>query len=481
MVVSILHISDLHRDPDNPIQNDALLDSLENDRRRYTNSEPTRIRAPDLVLVSGDVVQGVRHDSVDPEGKLKLQYDEALDFLERLANSFVAGDRERVIVIPGNHDVSDYHFRRSLTEVPIAPDRKRDIVGQLFMPDTRMRWSWPDFELYEVSDLSMYQQRFNAFAQFYCNFYQGKRSYPTDSSKQLDFFDYPSFGVTVAAFSSCHNNDLLNRQGAIHPDCVGYAGLQLRDNSFNGRLRVATWHHNTEGSPSMSDYMDADIVQNLIDREFSLGFHGHQHKPEFLDTHFRHGPNRRITVISAGTLCGGAAFGFRRAYNVVEIDVENRQGRLHLREMQNDNLRLPIWGPRPLPATASTFHDFTFEPPPAPLSPQDSNTGALIAAQKLFDKKQFAAAAELLVPYLNREPLARRVLFECLGHMDDMASIIRHFDPPTSEIEAMTLMEALWAEKQKDRLAEVIVLPLIADSVDPALVEVRTKYARRLP
>ena len=85
------------------------------------------------------------------------------------------------------------------------------------------------------------------------------------------------------------------------------------------------------------------------------------------------------------------------------------------------------------------------------------------------------------MPYLNREPLARRVLFECLGHMDDMASIIRHFDPPTSEIEAMTLMEALWAEKQKDRLAEVIVLPLIADSVDPALVEVRTKYARRLP
>ena len=33
--ICILQISDLHRDPANPIRNDALLDSLENDRRRY--------------------------------------------------------------------------------------------------------------------------------------------------------------------------------------------------------------------------------------------------------------------------------------------------------------------------------------------------------------------------------------------------------------------------------------------------------------
>ncbi|KZD08743.1 hypothetical protein AUP43_08245 [Oceanibaculum pacificum] len=480
VIVSILHISDLHRDPDNPIRNDALLDSLENDRKRYVESEATPIRAPDLILVSGDVVQGVLHDADDAEGKLKRQYDEALDFLDRLAKSFVAGDRERVIVIPGNHDVSDYHFRRSLAAIPIAADRKREIVGKLFMPDTRMRWSWPDLELHEVADPAMYERRFEAFAQFYNEFYQGKRTYLTDSSKQIDFFDYPSFGMTVVAFSSCHNNDLLNRQGAIHPDCIGSAGQHLRDRSFDGRLRVATWHHNTEGSPSMSDYMDADIIQNLIDREISLGFHGHQHKPEFLDTRFRHGPDRRITVISAGTLCGGAAFGFRRAYNVVEIDVENRRGRLHLREMQNDNLQLPIWGPRPLPATASTFHEFTFEPPPAPLSRHDSRTVALIEAQKLFDEKRFDAAVALLVPHLTSEPLARRLLLECLGHMDDMASVIRYFDPPKSEIEAITLMDALWAEKDKVRLAEVLAMSLIASSVDPALVEVRTKYARRL-
>jgi hypothetical protein len=38
--VTILQISDLHRDPHNPIRNDALLTSLENDRRRYTAENP---------------------------------------------------------------------------------------------------------------------------------------------------------------------------------------------------------------------------------------------------------------------------------------------------------------------------------------------------------------------------------------------------------------------------------------------------------
>lgn len=480
MTVSILHISDLHRDPENPISNQALLDSLECDRRRYTSEESQPIKAPDLVIVSGDVVQGVRHDTVDAEKKLRRQYEEALDFLGRLAQRFVAGDRERVIVIPGNHDVSDYHFRRSLRLVPIASDRKLDLVGQLFSPNTHMRWSWPDLALHEISDHALYERRFNPFAEFYGQFYQGRRTYSTDSTRQFDFFDYPSLGMTVVAFSSCHNNDLFNRQGAIHPDCIANAGQHLRDRSFDGRLRVAIWHHNTEGAPSMSDYMDPDIVQNLIDRGFSLGFHGHQHKPQFLDTRFRHGPDRRITVISAGTLCGGAAFGFRRSYNLVELDLQNHSGRLHLREMQNDNLQLPIWGPRPLSPTAATYHEFIFEPAPTPLARCDSVIGRLIEAQRFFDNGDFNGAANTLLPLVEREPLARRLFLECLNHSDDMAAVVQYFDPPRGEIEALTLMNALWVERQRGRLAEVLALPLIANSTDPAVIELRTKFARRL-
>jgi hypothetical protein len=39
MKLSVLHISDLHRDPQNPIHNNVLLDSLEIDRRHYSAAE----------------------------------------------------------------------------------------------------------------------------------------------------------------------------------------------------------------------------------------------------------------------------------------------------------------------------------------------------------------------------------------------------------------------------------------------------------
>src|SRR5205823_5160066 len=110
MKVSILHISDLHRDPDNPIRNDVLLDSLENDRRHYCAEETPSVRRPDLIIVSGDIIHGIKSDAPEPDKKLREQYHEALDFLNVLTDRFVAGDRGRVVIVPGNHDVSAYHF-----------------------------------------------------------------------------------------------------------------------------------------------------------------------------------------------------------------------------------------------------------------------------------------------------------------------------------------------------------------------------------
>ncbi|HEB85728.1 MAG TPA: hypothetical protein ENI68_01740 [Gammaproteobacteria bacterium] len=136
--------------------------------------------------------------------------------------------------------------------------------------------------------------------------------------------------------------------------------------------------------------MDPDIVQNLIDGGFSLGFHGHQHKPQFLDTRYRHGPDRHITVISAGTLCGGAAFQFCRAYNLIELDTGKRTGRLHLRGMQNDNLQMPIWGPRYLPQNSTSYLDFKFDPPPEPFVRLNSGETALIEAGGVLRKRRIS-------------------------------------------------------------------------------------------
>ena len=100
MTLSVLHISDLHRDPSNPISNQVLLDSLERDRDRYTAEGILSIRPPDVIVVSGDVIHGVKHDSENAEASLRHQYEEALNFLEELTARFLAGDKRRIEVDP---------------------------------------------------------------------------------------------------------------------------------------------------------------------------------------------------------------------------------------------------------------------------------------------------------------------------------------------------------------------------------------------
>ena len=478
MNLSILHISDLHRDQNNPIRNDVLLDSLENDCRHFSAEEEPKIRKPDLIIVSGDIVQGIKPDIPEPERILRDQYEEALGFLVQLSDRFVGGDRERVVIVPGNHDVSAYHFHKSIEVVDVLPDRKKELVNQLFFLDSPLRWSWSELRLYKITDPAMYDQRMTTFAEFYSAFYNGKRTYTLDPAKQIDFFDYPSFNLTIVGFSSCYNNDLFNRQAAIHPGCMAYAGDKLRHSSYANRLRMAVWHHNAEGSPASSDYMDLDLIQNLIDRGFSLGLHGHQHSSQFLDTRFRHGIERKITVISAGTLCGSPAFKHERAYNIIELNTDERVGRLHVREMKNDNLSLPIWGQRVLSYNTCPFYDFEYEPPPP--THMNTATTALVDAQELHNGGNYKEASETLITLVESEELARPLLLDCLVKLNDMQTILAIFDPPSSEAEAIHVMDALWFEGQRERLSDLIKLAWIAESADPSVSEIRDKYRARL-
>ncbi len=479
-IVTILQVSDLHRDPANPIRNDALLTSLENDRSRYTRNGDPIIHAPDIVIVSGDIIQGVHPGTADVDARLAAQHAEALDFLGHLADLVVGGDRQRVVIVPGNHDVSACHFMESLSRIDIAADRKKELVSQLFSPDSPLRWSWSELEFYKITDKEKYGGRLAPFAAFYEQFYAGTRRYSLDPSEQFDIFDYPEFDLTIVAFSSCYNNDILNKPGAIHPGCIAAASMRLRERQYDNRLRIAVWHHNTEGLPLQADYMDPGIIQNLIDNGFSLGFHGHQHRPQFLDTRFRYGGDRRITVISAGTLCGSASFRFGRAYNIIELDPAALTGRLHLREMQNDDLQRPIWGCRSLPPDTTNFLSFEYQPPPEPLTPSHSNTVVLLEAQMLYKGGNYRQAADALDSIAGKDDLARPLLLECLRKLRDAPKIIERFDPPAGPTEAICLMDALWEQGNRDRLQLLLTEPIVAASTDPSVIDMRKKYAARL-
>jgi 3',5'-cyclic AMP phosphodiesterase CpdA len=65
MTVTVLHISDLHRDAGSGITSETLLESLRLDRERYTSDGG--IRPPDLAIVSGDIVYGVKASTPDSD------------------------------------------------------------------------------------------------------------------------------------------------------------------------------------------------------------------------------------------------------------------------------------------------------------------------------------------------------------------------------------------------------------------------------
>src|SRR6266436_9626474 len=120
MTVSILHISDLHRDADSKISNSALIESLRRDLDRCASEES--IPYPNLLVVSGDVVYGVDGRDAAADAKLNEQYDEAYELLDECTKSFLKGNRNRVVLVPGNHDVSSSHVARALGIVSTPAD-----------------------------------------------------------------------------------------------------------------------------------------------------------------------------------------------------------------------------------------------------------------------------------------------------------------------------------------------------------------------
>lgn len=166
---SILHISDLHRSPEDPISNDELISTLRADRHRYVSEEPA-IRTPDAIVISGDIIQGVPLVTNNHLEELRRQYSIAEDFLARLCEEFIGGDRSRVILVPGNHDVDWNTSRAAMTEISADKEPLPEVA---FREDSVYRWDWRTKRFYKITDQNRYSQRLDAFWEFAERFYTG--------------------------------------------------------------------------------------------------------------------------------------------------------------------------------------------------------------------------------------------------------------------------------------------------------------------
>lgn len=483
MRFSILHISDLHRDLTDEIKNPWLLDSLEKDLGHFRENEPKAVM-PALCVVSGDLVYGVKPGSPNAEDEIKRQYKQAEEFLIGLADRFFAGNRDRIIILPGNHDVFFDTVMGSVSRIapPTQEKEKADLVTELFRPNSGLRWSWRELCFYRIVDPVRYEKRFEHFAGMYNSFYAGKRTFSLTPEEQYDIFDFPDIGFCVATLNSCFNNDPLRRAGAFEPTALTNACRKLRDPARAGWLIAGAWHHNVTGGPGLDDYLDTQFLQLLIDAGVSLGFHGHQHMPECFDERYRIGPSpRKITIVSASTLCSDPRNlkpGVPRSYNIVELDTENWTGRVHQRQMINMMFSLPVWGPGHFSATNRSFFDFELCQPPTSRPAQLDVELALGRADEELGARQWKKALEIL-DSVKTHALARPLLVKALSELADARRTIDMLWPPQTVAEIVILGGAILEAADTKEAKAFLELPIVSACTDASVKDMAKRIKER--
>lgn len=332
---TILHISDLHRSRDEPIDNDSLVAALLADSDRYLTEIPP-IPPTGAIVVSGDIIQGAALGTANSSDILCDQYKVAKDFLNQLAIRFLEGDRSRIVIVPGNHDVC---WNTSIDAMERIPDDKwpRDLRRALLEPDSTYRWSWGERALYRIRDQARYADRLRFYWDFIEEFYKDVTlPVSIDRDRGYQLFELNNRSIFVAAFDSIERNDCFSYSGAFARGAVARCNLHLRDCSHAYSLKMAVWHHSFQGPPPQEDYMDIEHLRAMVGFGFQLGMHGHQHVAETTTQRIYLDETQSMGVVCAGSLCAGARElprGVNRQYNIVVLDEELRSARAYVREM----------------------------------------------------------------------------------------------------------------------------------------------------
>lgn len=457
-VPTILHISDLHRTSGPHLSNDELLPALVSDAIRW---QAEGIPRPDLIAVSGDLVQGAALNHPDPDAEVDAQYREVGDFLNGLSEEFLNADRSRLIIVPGNHDV---HWRRSLdgmTPIEPCPDR---IATKAFEATSGLRWNWAGRQAYEISNQDLYESRLEHFRRFRKAFYEGVE--PTPLSLEEDdflFIEYPELDLLVAGFSSWHGNDCFCHVGEIAQTSLATSQRCVARSQM--QIAVAVWHHSIAGGPRSNDYMDQRIVHRLIDFGFTVGLHGHQHYPGAAPFELRLPNLTSMAVVGAGSLAVGddeLPMGERRQFNVVVIDPDSESITVHVRGMSAAGV-----------FTGSHRDDFggnTFIRLKLPASRSDGEPSSawkpLDEAMTALAERRFEDAIELVedVPP-SRSTEKRSILIEALRALGRQGQLIELLNPP----------------RNVDEVVELISLLLDNDRVDDAQNQLQTSESLLIP
>lgn len=447
---SILHISDLHRSASDPVGNSEVISSLLSDSDRYVNQSPP-VKMPDIVVVSGDVIQGVGLGEQDYENIITEQYRQASQLLGDIADRFVGGDRTKIAICAGNHDVCWNTAFSAMAEVDNDADLGKLRHQDFFDPSSQYRWDWKSKRAYKIIEKALYDSRLNKYWNFIEEFFNGTTlRFPLDRTRGYSLFDVLPGRVVVASFNSLTGNDCFAYHGSITGGDVADCSMALRDCGQNYALKIAVWHHGIFTPPPNTDFMSMDPVFDLANHGFGLGLHGHQHQAAHA-VHYIHIPEqRRFPIVSAGSLCAGSRelpTGQNRQYNVIELDDDFASGKVHVRERIKANVFTASMRPE---FGINGAIDLTFDPPDMRSQQAASNLAYVAEARQIAIAEEHLRAGRareavsiLAACDLTTNFFARRTFIEAVREGEEWERLILHASPPTSIAELALFCEAV--------------------------------------
>lgn len=466
---SILHISDLHKGENSNLED--LYYSLTADCDAYCSKG---IQKPSIIVVSGDLVEGANGDNANEI--INKQYHETEMFLNKLVEYFLNGDKRRIVIVPGNHDVNWLISEKSMKES--TNDKSSDFKKWRY-GYPHIRWSWKDFCFFIVTDIALYKRRFSNFVDFYNHFYSGVQSLSIENEEQATIIDIPCYNLTFVGFNSCCELDHLNSSGKIRPNALTSVSEELKCFNKMGRFIIGVWHHHISGLPSENNYLDYRILHAMMDTGIKVGLFGHQHISQVISEYYNLNHKDSMVLISSGSLYGNQEqmpHGQARQYNVIEFECNEDAVNLslHVRKDISSLYDIPHWEECEIATYGKLV--YTKSIPISHYSIEENVSTIFEWAKK--NKDYIAACAEFKRIGLDKE-IVRKFFDECLKKIDSDDAIIELVEEPQNDVEAIRLLEAVTNMRNPKLIKATITKEYITNSdslLIREMVETSKKY-----
>jgi len=312
--VSWIHLSDVHCRPRNGWDFNPIVAALERDIKKVCTKHALN---PDLIFVTGDLA----HGQLAPSGPESLpdQYRMFHEFLERIRNGLARPvQKERVFVIPGNHDIDRGRATPALRDW--LKRASNEEVADMFAAGG--------------GDLPAIVARLWAYNDFIKNNYAHLLQ---DDLRQVYAAVVPVGGLKlgIGGFNSAWSCSGESREEKGKLRLGGdWQVLELNRRLEEADLRIALIHHPESWFPSG----EMQSAFRLLRKHFHFCLHGHEHDV-WID------PQSRGHICISAAACYDRAPPKQSGYNIAAVDGARTEVTVRFRQFDTSG---KAWTSRPI-------------------------------------------------------------------------------------------------------------------------------------